>query len=293
MGKKRRFQFNIAYLYIAPAMIGCFVFMIFPLIYTIYLSVHRVDLLVGTFRFVAMENYVRVFNNTHFRNALGNTFIFTVVVLILSISLALLLAVWLNKNRKMHYFVQSAAFIPHIIPMVSVAMLFMWMMNADVGLINYLLSYLGVPRISWLGNPDIALTSIIMVVLWKTVGYNTLILLAGLQSISKDIYESASLDRSSKINTFFKITIPLLSPTLFFLLIINTLASFQVFDAINVMTQGGPIGSTNVLVYWIYQTGFEFFRMGEAATGSIILLIIVAILTVLNFKLMAKRVHYQ
>jgi len=293
MKHKSRLKWNPSYLYIAPAIIGSILFTFFPVVYVIYLSLHKIDLLAGTKRFVLFDNYIKVFKTQNFRDAVSNTFVYMIVVMTLSILLALLLAVWLNRTTKMHYFAQTATFTPHIISLVSVSMLFMWMMEPDVGLLNYMLSFLGIDKINWLGDPKIAMASVIIVSVWKVVGYNTLILLAGLQSISSEIYESAWLDHSSKINTFFKITIPLLSPSLFFLLITNMLSSFQVFDSINVMTQGGPLNSTNVLVHWIYQTGFEFFRMGEAATGSVMLLAIVMVITFLNFRLLSKRVHYQ
>lgn len=293
MKKKRKFKFNSAYIYVTPAILGCLTFTFFPIAYVIYLSTLKIDMLAGTKKFIFLDNYIKVFKNPDFIQVIVNTFVYMIVMVVLSVILALLLAVWLNKKTKRHYFVQTAMFTPHIISWVSVSMLWMWMMETDVGLLNYALSFLGISKISWIADPKIAMLSIIMVSIWKMVGYNTLIILAGLQSISSDIYESARLDRSSKLNTFFKITIPMISPSLFFLLITNVMSTFQVFDSIRVMTQGGPLNSTNVLVHWIYQTGFEFFRMGEAATGSVVLLVIVLSITAINFKLLSKKVHYQ
>jgi sn-glycerol 3-phosphate transport system permease protein len=215
------------------------------------------------------------------------------VMVTVSISIALVLAVWLNKRTKLHNFVQTSIFTPHIISLVSVAMLWMWIMDPEYGLLNYILGWFGIPRLQWIDNPDTALLSVIIVGIWKVIGYNVLILIAGLQSIPSYIYESAKLDKANRVTTFFKITIPLLSPTLFFLLIVTITSSFQVFDSVRVMTQGGPVNSTNVLVHWIYQTGFEFYRIGEAATGSVLLFIIVAVATFANFKLLASKIHYQ
>lgn len=289
--KKR--HLNPAYLYIAPAVIGCITFTLFPIAYLIYLSLNKINMLNGKTEMVGLNNYSDILSDSSFRIALSNTFVYTIFVVVLSVSLALLLAVLLNRSTKLHFLIQSIVFTPHIIPLVSASMLFMWMMEPDVGLLNYILGFFGVAPISWLGDPKIAMTSIIIVSIWKVLGYNTLILMSGLQGISKEIYESANLDHSTGVKTFFKITVPMLSPSIFFLIITNTLSSFQVFDSISVMTQGGPLSSTNVLVYWVYQMGFEFFRMGTAAAGAVVLLIIVIALTCINFMLLSKKVHYQ
>lgn len=289
----KRGRLNLSYLYIAPAVLGCIAFTFLPIAYLIYLSLNKVNMLSGQFTMIGLDNYTNIIDDSSFRTALGNTFMYTLLVVVLSVTLALLLAVFLNRSTKLHFLVQSIVFTPHIIPLVSASMLFMWMMEPDVGLLNYILKFFGVAPINWLGDPKMAMTSMIIVSIWKVLGYNTLILMAGLQGIPKEIYESANLDYSNGIKTFVSITVPMLSPSIFFLIITNTLSSFQVFDSISIMTQGGPLGSTNVLVYWIYQMGFEFFHMGKAAAGAVVLLLIVIILTCLNFKLLSKKVHYQ
>ena len=210
-----------------------------------------------------------------------------------SIGLSLVFAVWLNKQSFMHKLTQTVIFTPHLVSLVSIGVLFMWIMNPDYGFLNWVLDSIGLPTSKWLSSEKSALFSIILVGIWKTVGYNTLIFIAGLQSIPKYIYEAANLDNSSKIKTFFKITLPLLSPTLFFLLITTTTSSFQVFDLVNVMTKGGPINSTNMLVYYIYEAGFRYFDIGSASAASVFLIILVGFLTFAHFKLLAKKVHYQ
>ena len=193
----------------------------------------------------------------------------------------------------MHKLTQTVIFTPHLVSLVSIGVLFMWIMNPDYGFLNWVLDSIGLPTSKWLSSEKSALFSIILVGIWKTVGYNTLIFIAGLQSIPKYIYEAANLDNSGKIRTFFKITLPLLSPTLFFLLITTTTSSFQVFDLVNVMTKGGPINSTNMLVYYIYEAGFRYFDIGSASAASVFLIILVGLLTFAHFKLLAKKVHYQ
>ena len=175
-------------------------------------------------------------------------------------------------------------------------------MNPDIGLLNYILNVIGinkvlaifgVKKILWLESKVTALFSFIIIGIWKTLGYNTLVLLAGMQSIPKQIYEGAALDKTGTLRKFFRITIPLLSPSLFFLLIVNITSSFQTFESVNVISKGGPLNSTNMMVHWIYQTGFEFYRISDSSVGSVLLLIIISFATYANFKLLSKRVHYQ
>ena len=293
MAVSRMKKNHTAYLFVLPALLGCLLFTVYPVGYVIYLSLLSWDLISPDKIFVGLDNYKNLLTSPEFQRVLLNSFTYMVVTVAISISVALLLAVWLNKRTKLHSFVQTSIFTPHIISLVSVAMLWMWIMDPEYGLLNYILSWFGGPRLLWLDSPDTALLSVMIVGIWKVIGYNVLILVAGLQSIPSYIYESAKLDMANKLTTFFKITIPLLSPTLFFLFIVNVTSSFQVFDSVRVMTQGGPVNSTNVLVHWIYQTGFEFYRIGEAATGSVFLFIIVALATFANFKLLASKVHYQ
>ena len=166
-------------------------------------------------------------------------------------------------------------------------------MNKDYGLINYVLSFFGISSIDWLGDPKVALFSLVLISVWKTVGYNTIIILSALQSIPKHLYEAASLDRANKRQVFTKIVFPMISPTLFFLTIVNIIASFKVFETIQIITQGGPQNSTNTLVYSIYEYGFKFYKIGDASAIGVVLLVIISIFTVVYFKLLSKKVHYQ
>ena len=282
-----------AYFYIIPAIIGILLFVIYPIIHTIYLSFQSGSLISPEFTFAGLDNYKSLLSNEDFLGALKNTAIYTVSMVGISIGLSLIFAVWLNKQSFIHKFAQTVMFTPHLVSLVSIGVLFMWIMNPDYGFLNWVLDSIGLPTSKWLTREKTALFSIILVGIWKTVGYNTLIFIAGLQSIPKYIYEAADLDNSGKLRTFFKVTLPLLSPTLFFLLITTTTSSFQVFDLVNVMTKGGPINSTNMLVYYIYEAGFRYFDIGSASAASVFLIILVGILTFAHFKLLAKKVHYQ
>lgn len=286
-------RLNSAYLMILPALAGCFFFTVYPVCYVVYLSTFSWDLISPDKLFIGLQNYTRLLAHPDFLHVLFNSFTYMLVMVCVSISISLVLAVWLNKKLALYSFVQTAVFTPHIISLVSVAMLWMWIMDPEYGLLNYVLSWFGIPGLKWIDSPDTALLSLILVGIWKIIGYDILLLVAGLQSIPSYIYESARLDKASRATIFFRITIPLLSPTLFFVLIVNIASSFQVFDSVKIMTQGGPVNSTNLLVHWIYQTGFEFYRIGEAATGAVFLFIIVALATLANFRLLAQKVHYQ
>jgi len=297
-----RRRFNSAYLLTLPALAGSALFMIYPILFAVWLSFHRWDMLSDTRRFVGAANYVRVFSNASFLQVLSNSCVYMALMTTLSVALALLLALWLNENSIVKNLAQSAIFTPHIVSMVSVGILWMWIMEPDIGLLNYLLDLSGVQallarfgqgKIMWLESEKSALFSLVFIGVWKSLGYNALILIAGLQSLPKEIYESARLDRAGRLRTLFRITIPLLSPSLFFLLIVNVTASFQVFDSVHVLTRGGPLNSSNMLVHWIYQTGFEFYRIGEASVGAVVLMLIAGGVTYANFKLLSRRVHYR
>jgi sn-glycerol 3-phosphate transport system permease protein len=295
-------RFNASHFMILPAVLGCGFFIVDPIFFELWLSFYRWDMLSDTRKFVGFRNYIKVFSNIDFLAVVLHSCVYMMAMVGSSLVLALLLALWLNKRSFVKELVQSAIFSPYVVSMVSISCLWMWIMEPDVGLLNYilgltgvekLLSFVGVDKVRWLESENTALFSLIVIGIWKSLGYNTLILIAGLQGIPRSIYESALLDKAGRLKTLFRITIPLLSPSLFFLLIINVTASFQVFDSVHVLTKGGPINSSNMLVHWIYQTGFEFYRIGEASVGAVILIFIVGGTTYANFKLLSKRVYYQ
>ncbi|MFB4159994.1 carbohydrate ABC transporter permease [Geomicrobium sp. JSM 1781026] len=281
------------YTMIAPALIVFLLFFIYPIGYMVYLSFHDWNFVSPDKNFVGMNNYRELYDHPEFLQSVENTVIFTLLSVGITTVIALLLALWINKPTKLYGFVQGAIFSPHIISLVSIAMLWMWLMDPQYGLLNWLLDLFGLPQSEWLASPDTALYSLVIVAIWKSVGFNTLILIAGLQSIPSYLYEAAELDQSSPFTSFLKITLPLISPTLFFLVIINVISSFQVFETIDIMTQGGPLNSTSTLVYFIYEYGFRFFQLGYASAAGVVLLIVLSIFTVLYFLLVSRRVHYQ
>lgn len=282
------------YLYIAPALLFFFAFFFFPIAYVIYLSFHDWSLLnLEEIEWVGLDNFAELWKDADFRQVLANTLMYTFATVGLGIVISFFLALWLNRKARVYGLVQAAVFSPHIVSLVSISMLWMWLMDPQYGLLNALLEFAGLPAYTWLSDTKSALVSLIVVSLWKGIGYNTVVFIAGLQSIPRDIYEAATLDRSPWWRTLFRITVPMLSPTLFFLLVINTISSFQVFDTIYIMTQGGPVNSTNMLVFYIYEQGMDFYNGGIASAASVVLLGMVGLLTLLHFRLMGKRVHYR
>ncbi|WP_337529486.1 sugar ABC transporter permease, partial [Zhenhengia sp.] len=239
------------------------------------------------------KNYQTLFRDVKFYQTLSNTFVYMLSTVGLGVILAIALALFLRKDTRINKFMQNLIFTPYIVSLASISFLWMWLMNNDFGLLNYLLSLVGVGPIDWLGNPKVALISLVIISVWKTLGYNTLIILSALQSIPKHLYEAASLDKATKRQTFFKITLPMISPTLFFLTIVSIIASFKVFETIQIITNGGPQNSTNTLVYSIYEYGFQFYKIGYASTIGVVLLVIISIFTIIYFKLLSKKVHYQ
>ncbi|MCJ8014663.1 sugar ABC transporter permease [Paenibacillus sp. KQZ6P-2] len=281
------------YSMVAPAIIVFSVFFIYPIFYMIYLSMFDWNFVSPTKDFVGIQNFVDLLTEPEFRQVLTNTTMYTILTVTLSTGLSLLLALWLNRGSFFYGIVQGAIFSPHIISLVSISLLWSWLMDPEYGLLNWVIGLFGFEKLQWLSHPDTSLISLVIVAVWKGVGYNTLVFIAGLQSIPADIYEAASLDRSRPWTTFIKLTMPMLSPTIFFLVIINMIGSFQVFETIAIMTQGGPVNSTNTLVYYIYEYGFRFFKIGYASAAGVILLFIVGILTIIYFKLLSNRVHYR
>jgi len=281
------------YLMIAPAMVVFILFSFIPILYMIYLSFHDWNFISPDMNFVGLNNFKHLLADPRFAQTMRNTFLYTVLTVVGFIILGLLIALALNKNTKVHSFMQSVVFAPHIISLVSISMLWLWLMDYDYGLFNYLLGKIGAGPVSFLTNPDIVMYSLAAVSIWKGVGYYSLIFLSGLQAIPDDIYEAAALDNTSWHRKLFKITLPMLSPTVFFIGITSIIASFKVFETISIMTQGGPMNASNTIVYYIYETGFKFFNMGLSSAAGVILFVVIAILTFIYFKLMAKKVYYN
>ena len=275
-------------LLVLPALAGTLVFIVIPVFFSFYLSFCKWDLL-SKIEFVGVKNYLTLLSSANFGLIIQNTFVFALSTAVISIILPLILAALLNNKISGTEFFKTAYFLPFITPMIVIAIAWEWIFDPNNGLLNYILR----THINWLYDTKTAMIALIIVSAWKLIGYNMVIFLSGFSSINPNLYEASKIDGASALQTFFRITLPLLSPTIFFVLVITTISSFQVFDLIYLMTQGGPMDSTNVLVYWIYKNAFEFFNIGEASAGAYILFLIILFLTVVQWTTRKKWVFNE
>ncbi len=295
LSKNERRERLMGYILMAPATILLFAFTVYPLCYLVYRSLFGGNLITADPDFVGLKNYETLLESSDFHKVLLNTLAYTLITVGFTIVLAVVLAAWLNskKNKRLNGVTQTMMFTPHIISMVSVATLFLWMMDSKNGLFNTVLSMLGLPEGTWISDPKTALWSVALVSIWKSLGYYVLLIMAAIQNIPTSVYEAAEMDDTPKIRAFFKITLPMISPTILFVTVVATIASFKVFDSVSIMTGGGPINATNTLVYYIYDYAYRFGKPGQACAAGVVLLIFVCLITLLQFQVSKRRVHYQ
>jgi multiple sugar transport system permease protein len=289
--RRERFALLKAYSFLAPSFLILTIFIFAPLFFSFYLGFHQWNVVSPAKPFVGIENFQTLFADKAFWNALKNTAVYSLHV---AIGMAASLAVALMMNRKFRgvNFLRTLFFLPSVSSFVAIALVWLWMYHPQFGLANYLLGFFGLPPLSWLREPATALISIMLVSIWMGVGYQMVIFLAGLQSIPHELYEAARTDGANAWQRFWKITLPLLMPTTFFILVTSMIGSFQVFAFVYVMTEGGPLHSTDVVVYHIYQNAWEYLKMGYASAMSWVLFLIIVIATWAQFKFLGKRVEY-
>lgn len=292
MNKQKVWEKLRPYVMIGPAMIGIFVFVIYPILNLIYLSLFDYNLMnKAKSKFVGFDNYIQILSRGDFYKSLSNTTLYTLGVVVLTMTISLLIALWLSKQTRLNFVIQAGLFTPHIVSIVSISLIWLWLMEPNLGFLNYILKTLGLPTSQWLQSSKTALISIVIVSVWQAIGYYTLIIVAALQGVSPSIYEAAALDNAKKSKVFYKLTLPLISPQLFFILVIMTIGSFKVFDTVRIMTGGGPNNATNTLVYYIYE--YRTTNIGYASATGVLLMIIIGLLTIVYFRLLSKRIFYQ
>jgi len=282
------------YLMIFPVVAGLLVFYIYPIFKVIIDSFYEV----GSFNkrsFVGLDNYLTMFNDPKMWSSLINTFSYVIVIVPGTIIISLILAALLNTKIKGRGFFRVVYFIPAITMGAAVAMIWKWMYNSDHGIINAILNALGFDSVNFLTNPNTALLSICLVSIWINVGYNMIILLAGIQGISKTYYEAASIDGASPIKQFFGITLPLVTPTLFFVLITNLIGTFQTFDTIYMMIKESGIAmeATQSMVMYFFRNAFSYSKKGYASALAVFLFLIIMLVTLIQMKLQKKWVNYE
>lgn len=277
-----------AWIFILPALLGTFIFIIIPVICSFGLSFTSWDML-NPINFVGLENYKLLFKDNLFYKILLNTIVFALSTSVLGVIIPLILAAILNSKIRGSEFYKTAYFLPFITPMVVIGIVWAWIFDPNIGFLNQVLHI----HINWLYDSKFAMPALIIVSVWKLIGYNMIIFLSALSSVSQSLFEAAKIDGANAYQTFKNVTIPLLSPTIFFVVIITAISSFQVFDLIYLMTQGGPFDSTNVLVYSIYKNAFEYFNIGKASAIAYVLFVIILILTLIQWHFRKKIVYNE
>lgn len=277
-----------AWIFILPALLGTFIFIIIPVICSFGLSFTSWDML-NPINFVGLENYKLLFKDNLFYKILLNTIVFALSTSVLGVIIPLILAAILNSKIRGSEFYKTAYFLPFITPMVVIGIVWAWIFDPNIGFLNQVLHI----HINWLYDSKFAMPALIIVSVWKLIGYNMIIFLSALSSVSQSLFEAAKIDGANPYQTFKNVTIPLLSPTIFFVVIITAISSFQVFDLIYLMTQGGPFESTNVLVYSIYKNAFEYFNIGKASAIAYVLFVIILILTLIQWHFRKKIVYNE
>jgi len=281
-----------ALIFLLPSVLGIMLFNLIPTVTSFYLSFTKWNLL-GTPKFIGIGNYTGLFEDPLFFKVLFQTLYFVFASVILEIIISLLIATALNSIVKFKSLYRTIYFLPVVSSMVAVAILWNWIFDPAYGLLNYILSFVGINPIFWLSDPTWALPSMIIVSVWKNLGYSVVLFLSGLQTLPQDCLEAASVDGATKPQTFYKVVIPLLSPTIFLVTIMSFINSFQTFDSVYILTAGGPENSTNIMVYWLYKNAFEFYNMGKASAIAYVLFLIILTITMIQWYFRKKWVIYE
>lgn len=278
-----------------PTILGLIVLNIIPIFQTFYLSFFKSGAFGKGNVFVGLDNYRKMFQDEQVWRAVGNTLSYTCIVVPVTIVIALLLAVVLNGRIKGKGIYRTIYFIPMVAAPAAVTMVWKWLYNYHYGLINHFLAKLGLPEVNWIDNPNVALISVAVIGIWSTVGYSMVLLLAGLQEIPRDYYEASNIDGASKVRQFFQITLPLVSPTLFFVLVTSIITAMQVFDVIYMMIDvtNPSYDRTVSLVYLFYNNSFKYSNKGYGSAIVMLLLVIIMIITVIQTRLQKKWVNYM
>lgn len=292
MGKKSKKrtqkEFLVGMGFILPSLCGFIVFTFIPVLISLFLSFTKWNFMEGwsAIKFTGLTNYIRLFTDEWFLNSYKNNILFTAITVPVLIALGMVMASVLNKYIWGGSIVRTMIFIPYIASVVAVCAVWMVLLQPNYGPVNQFLRMIGIENPpGWLADFKWSLPSIMIIYIWQQVGYYSIVFLAGLKGVPEDVYEAARVDGASSIRQFFSITIPLISPTTFFLTIMGIIGSFKVFDQISVLTQGGPGSSSSVMAYYVYRTAFDYYEMGYANTLAWALFVLVFVVTLIQWKL--------
>lgn len=287
VGNKGIKKIAVLSMFLLPSLIGMIAFLIIPILASLGLSFMEWDLL-SEIQWVGIDNYIKIFHDETFYEAFRHTLIFIAGYLPSVLIISLLLAMLLNSKIKGLTLFRGIYFLPVISSWVAISIIWKWILNPEYGLMNYFLSLIGIAGPAWLSDSKWAMVAVIITSVWKDIGFITVIYLAGLQEIPDMYYEAANIDGAGRFRKFISVTFPLLSKTTFFVLIISLINSFQVFDQVWIMTEGGPAGATSVLVEQIYKNAFRYYKMGYASALSWVLFGVIFIVTIIQNKFQKK-----
>lgn len=291
--RQERYEERLAWLFVLPVVLGIGIFQVYPTLFSLYVSLTRWNLLTPP-RWVGLRNYTDLFTTDRFFfQTMRNTGTYTVGVVVPAMILALLFAILLNQEINAKYIYRAIYFIPVIAPAVAVALLWGWLYEPNFGIINSALRAVGIAGPAWLGSTKWAMTAVIIESIWAGLGFNIVIFLAGLQGISREYYEAAAIDGAGFFRQFYSITLPLLSPVTFFILVTGVIGTFQDFTVPFIMTGGGPAGATQLVVMYLYGLAFRLQNMGTASAVAYVVFLVIVTLTLLNFLLARRWVFYE
>ena len=294
ISKGKKNEWIAAYIFIAPLVIGLLIFYIYPFFQNFWFSFNEVNRF-NVSTFTGLENYKTLVKDKELFRTLGNTLKYVVITVPVGICLSLFLAALLNTKIKGTSLYRTIFFLPSVTMSVAIALVWKWMYNGDFGILNMVLSVFGIKGQNWLSNPKLALYMVMIVGIWMSVGYNMIIFLAGMQGISQTYYEAAALDGAGPVKQFFKITIPLVTPTIFFVMITSIIGGFQVFDTIYMMIGKTSLAyeKTQTLVMMFYRYAFDYGEKGYAAAISIFIFAIILLITIFQFVMQKKWINYD
>lgn len=294
MSNKRRSDLMWAYILILPTVLGIGIFYVGAFFQNVFYSFTDMGAF-GKWSWVGLENYKRLLSDPDVLQTLMNTFKYTILSVPFTISVSIIIAVLLNSKIKGIGIYRTLFFLPAVTMPAAVSMVWKWLYNGKFGLLNTLLAKIGIEGPAWIADPKFALPALIIVAVWMSIGFNMVILLAGLQGISRSYYEAASIDGASPIQQFFMITLPLLSPTIFFISIMALIGAFQMFDLVYLMIGKSSLAmdKTRTIVYLFYKYAFEWYEKGYAAAIAVLIFIIILIVTIIQLRLQKKWVHYE
>lgn len=290
--KKKRFSLT-PFLFILPAIIPLTIFWLYPMARSLLISFTNWDYVSPEYEFVGLSNYTDLLTDPEFYSVLLNTLVFSMGVVIPCVVGGLLLALLVSGKDKGMGIYRTLIFSPWVTPTVAVSIVWSWIYEPKVGFANWVLNLLHLPALEWTSSSTWAMPAVIIVSIWKGVGWAMIFYLNALKKVPESLYEAAALDGAAKWRQLVHITIPLISPTTLFLVVITSIDALQAYDQIQVLTQGGPAGSTRTMLYFYYQTAFEQFDMGKATATAILLVIITALFSMVQFVLSKRWVHYQ